>query len=90
LGGVFGVKNWIYTRYMKTPLQELIDHMEYFSPHSPTMRDAVKKAKELLKKEQSAIIDAYTDGCSDGIALMRGKEELFKGGVDYYAKTFGE
>ena len=75
---------------MKTPLQELIDHMEYFAPHSPTMRDAVKKAKDLIKQEQAVIIEAYTEGCGDGIASERGKEEKFRHGVDYYDKTFGK
>jgi hypothetical protein len=77
---------------MKTPMQELIDKLEYLQRTNPNklfieqgihhgLEAAIKEAKSLLEKEKEMIENIYVVGYSDG-------DNGFYFNDDYYDKTF--
>jgi hypothetical protein len=77
---------------MKTPVQELIDKLEYLQRTNPNklfieqgihhgLEAAIKEAKSMLEKEKNMIEDVYVVGYSDG-------DNGFYFNDDYYNKTF--
>jgi hypothetical protein len=77
---------------MKTPMQELIDKLEYLQRTNPNklfieqgihhgLEAAIKEAKSMLEKEKEQIMDAYDAGWSDGVHSIDLNDE-------YYYETF--
>ncbi len=85
---------------MKTPIQELIEMLEYLQSKNSNklfiekgihhgLEVAIKEAKLLLEKEKEMIISVYSDGLGNGQHYERGDAmDSVLDELNYYDKTF--
>lgn len=76
---------------MNTPMMELIEEWKPLTEHEDqslrqVAEEFIKSATELLEKEKHMVIDAYTDGCNEGLSFT-GKK-LIKTAEDYYNQKY--
>jgi len=69
-------------------MQELIEHLSYFSIHKDMIDNITAKAERLLEKEKQQIIESYNTG--KGHEQFGVLDEISASGNDYYNNTFNQ
>jgi hypothetical protein len=75
---------------MKTPIEQLIEHMEYVKDYSAFARDCITKAKSLLPEERKVIEDVWNDSREGKHKIETGADFEYTDFEQYYQTKFNK
>lgn len=72
---------------MKSPMQELIEYIEEFTPKNKTTDGIWSKAKSLIKQEKELIIESFNQGMNNSVEYFLPNNKISES-EQYYNETF--